>query len=117
IGLYAIPLVVIVIGAWLAVDRYRQLGHAFSNGFLVVSSGSLCHTRTVLEQDSIIGWNFRQSFFQRRLGVLTLEATIAAGSGGVAALDLVDADAAALAKAITPELLEPFLAPRVEPQR
>lgn len=111
IGLYAVPLVMIAIGAWLAGDRYRQLGHAFSNGFLVVSSGSLWHTRTVLEQDSIIGWNFRQSFFQRRLGVLTLEATIAAGSGGVAALDLVDVDAAALANAITPELLEPFLAP------
>ena len=111
LGLYAIPLLLIVIGAWLAIDRYRQLGHAFTQGFLVVSSGSVWRTRYAVQPDSVIGWNFHQSFFQRRQGVLTLEATIAAGSGAVTVLDLGETDAVGLAHAVTPDLLEPFLAP------
>jgi putative membrane protein len=53
----------------------------------------------------VIGWTIRQSIFQRRAGLVTLEAVTAAGQGGYQVLDLAAGDAAALADATTPHLL------------
>ena len=63
----------------LAADRYRSLGHAFVDGFLVTRQGSVVRRRYMVHTDGIIGWNEHQSFFQRRSGVVTLHATTAAG--------------------------------------
>ena len=57
----------------------------------------------------MIGWTVRQSVFQRRAGVVTAEAVTAAGRGGYLVLDVAADDAVALADAVTPELLTPFL--------
>lgn len=108
-GLYVIPAVLVVVGIFLAIDRYRRLGHSFTVDHLVVASGSLTHVRTLLAQDAIIGWNFQQSFFQRRLGIATMSATIAAGNGAATTLDIDEQAATALARQATPGLLEPFL--------
>ena len=104
-----VPLPGIVVGAALARDRARALGHDLVDGFLVVRSGSLVRSRDVLELDGIIGWNLRSSFFQRRAGLTTLVATTAGGSQSYAALDCPEDRAVTVAAAAHPELLAPFL--------
>jgi putative membrane protein len=74
--------------AYLAHDRFRGLGHALVDGWLVTRSGSLNRKRSVLHVDGIIGWTVRRSFFQRRAGVATLIATTAAGKHKYEILDI-----------------------------
>ena len=96
--------------AWLAVDRYRGLGHALTARHLVTRLGGLRRRTVALQRDGVIGWTFRQSVFQRNAGVVTAEAVTAAGRGGYLVLDVAAGDAVALADATTPDLLRPFLA-------
>lgn len=93
----------------LAEDRYRSLGHALTARHLVVREGSLVRRRTALVREGIIGWNLRQSFFQRRAGVVTVEATTAAGRQRYAAEDVPAELAVRLVDAAVPDLLTPFL--------
>ena len=103
--LFAVPVALL-----LAADRYRRLGHALSEGYLVVRSGSLRGRRDVLQRSGIIGWNVQQSLFQRRAGLVTLVATTAAGHQAYAALDIPEDLAIELADTAVPDLLTPFLA-------
>jgi putative membrane protein len=103
-ALAALPL-----GALLARDRYRRLGHGLTDGYLVVRSGTLRGRRDVLQRSGIIGWNLQQSWFQRRAGLVTLVATTAAGQQAYAAFDVPEAQAIALADAAVPGLVSPFL--------
>ncbi len=100
----------IPVGAALAFDRYRRLGHGLTDGHLVVRSGSLRGRRDVVQRTGIIGWNLQQSWFQRRAGLVTLVATTAAGEQAYAAIDIPEGQAVALAHAAVPGLVEPFLA-------
>jgi putative membrane protein len=96
--------------AWaLAADRYRNLGHALVDRTLVIGWGSLVRRRCALGTDGIIGWNLRQSFFQRRSGLATLTATTAAGEQHYTATDVPAATAIRLADEALPGLLTPFL--------
>jgi putative membrane protein len=95
--------------AWLAVDRYRGLGHVLTAGHLVTRLGGLRRRTVALQRDGVIGWTFRQSVFQRRAGVVTAEAVTAAGRGGYVVLDVAAGDAVALADATTSDLLRPFV--------
>jgi putative membrane protein len=93
----------------LALDRYRNLGHARAGRYLHTQFGSLVRRRVLLQTDGIIGWNLRESFFQRRAGIATLTATTAAGRQAYRVTDL-DTDAALrLADAAVPGLLTEFL--------
>lgn len=127
----ALAVVALVVLAWLALDwpgwlvwvslllpacaiplargRCSALGHALTPAYVVVSSGSLNRSRTVLQRQGTIGWNLKQSFFQRRAGLVHLTATCAAGKGGYTALDIPLPDAVALADAAVPGLLDQFL--------
>jgi putative membrane protein len=102
-------LVLLPVAALLAADRYRRLGHALDEGYLVVRSGSLRGRRDVLQRSGIIGWNVHQSWFQRRSGLVTLVATTAAGKQAYAAIDIPEDRATALADAAVPGLVTPFL--------
>jgi putative membrane protein len=96
--------------AWaLAADRYRNLGHALVDRTLVTAWGSLVRRRCALRTDGIIGWNLRQSFFQRRAGLATLTATTAAGEQHYPVADLPAGTAVRLADEALPGLLTPFL--------
>jgi putative membrane protein len=97
------------LGVYFAIDRYRNLGHALVDGYIVARQGSAIRRRYMLECDGIIGWNERQTFWQRRAGVATLKATTAAGRGGYDILDVEPAVGIALAERATPGLLTPFL--------
>ncbi|MGW2314563.1 PH domain-containing protein [Actinomadura luteofluorescens] len=100
---------VAVLAVPLGLDRYRQLGHATDGDRLTVRSGSLRRRQVVVEHSAVIGWRVRQTLFQRRLGLATLFAAVGAGDGGCAATDMSEKDAVALAAAITPAWLAPFL--------
>jgi putative membrane protein len=63
----------------------------------------------MLACDGIIGWNLRQSFFQRRAGLATLVATTAAGRQRYAVLDVPLDEAVRLADRALPDLLAPLL--------
>lgn len=110
----ALPAVATVpVAAMLAADRYRSLGHAISGGWLVTRAGSLGRRRDVLESDGIIGWNVRQTYFQRGAGLATLTATTAAGRQGYAVMDVPLSMGVALGNRASPGLLGDFLEPEV----
>jgi putative membrane protein len=98
-------LVLVPTAAALAHDRFASLGHLVVDGWLVTRVGSLIRRRSVLAVDGVIGINLRQSYFQRRAGVSTLTATTAAGRGGYRAVDVDDAQALVLARALVPDQL------------
>jgi putative membrane protein len=97
------------VAAAIAADRYRQLGHVLTDDYLVVRSGTFRGRRDVLQRTGVIGWNLRQSWFQRRAGLSTLVATTAAGHQAYAAIDVPVGRAVALADEAVPGLLTPFL--------
>jgi putative membrane protein len=109
--LAAPALLTIPVAFLLAADRYRSLGHAIAGRYLVTRAGSLYRRRDVLECDGIIGWNMRQSFFQRRAGLVTLTATTAAGRQRYAVTDVPLTLAVELAARALPGLLDEFLLP------
>jgi putative membrane protein len=97
------------VGAWLARDRYRRLGHALTADYLVLQRDSFRGRRDALQRAGIIGWNIRQTLFQRRAGLVTLTATTAAGKQAYHAVDIPQQLAVALADEAVPGLLTPFL--------
>ena len=106
---WPVALVLLPVAALLARDRHRSLGHTLTTGHLVTRQGSVVRRRSVLARDGIIGWNVRQSFFQRRAGLVTLTATTAAGRQHYEVPDVDPHEAVRLADEATPGLLDPFL--------
>ncbi|WP_214400955.1 PH domain-containing protein [Pseudonocardia lacus] len=106
-----LALALVPVAALLGWDRYRSLGHQLTGGFLVARSGSLVRRTVALQRGGVIGWTFRQTLFQRRAGLVSLEAVTAAGRGGYTVLDLGARDAVDLADATVPDLLTAFRAP------
>jgi putative membrane protein len=90
-------------------DRARVLGHTLTRGYLVARQGSVLRRTVALQRGGVIGWKVRQSPFQRRAGVVTVEAVTAAGRGAYAVLDVTPAEAAALMATVTPDTIEPLL--------
>ena len=98
--------VLTVIGALLAADRSRALGHRVADGWLVARSGSLDRRRDCIAAAGIIGWTVRQTLFQRRAGVATLIAATAAGVKGYRVLDVPAELAWSVAAAASPWVVE-----------
>ena len=91
-------------GPLLARDRYRALGHAWADGYLVSRYGSIVRRHNNLAARSIIGWNLRATIWQRRLGLVTLVATTAAGRQRYPVPDVERAEAVRFARAGVPGL-------------
>ena len=92
----------------LARDRARRLGHALTEHYLITRAHAFRGRRDALQRTGIIGWNLRQSWFQRRVGLATLVATTSAGKQAYVLYDVPEGVAVALAAQATPGLLEPF---------
>lgn len=106
-----VPAVLVLLAAEpLARDRYRRLGHLLDERHLVVSSGTFSARRQVLDRDGIIGWNIRQTWFQRRAGLCDLVATTSAGRQACTAYDVPEPVALALAEDAVPGLVGQFRA-------
>ncbi|WP_436494806.1 PH domain-containing protein [Actinokineospora sp. HUAS TT18] len=93
----------------IGLDRYRNLGHALTDRYLVSRSGSLDRETVALQRTGIIGWKFTQTVFQRRAALLSVTAITAAGKGGYTVTDVGEGAGLALADATIPDLLHPFL--------
>jgi putative membrane protein len=106
-------LVLFPVAVALANDAYRALGHtltgAYPAGYLVARSGTVRRATVALQRRGIVGWTVRQSWFQRRAGLVTVVATTAAGTGAYAVRDAAEAEGLALADAAVPGLLRPFI--------
>ncbi|HET6154463.1 MAG TPA: PH domain-containing protein [Marmoricola sp.] len=96
------------LGVLLARDRYARLGHALTTDYVVMRWGSLHGRRDALQRTGIIGWNIKQTFFQRRAGVVSLTATTAAGQQSYEMLDVPEGMAVAFAIEAVPGLVEQF---------
>lgn len=96
-------------GLWTAVDSYPSLGHGRNRGYLVSRRGSVRRATVHLDQSGIIGWRLTQSVFQKRMGLMTLDATTAAGKGHYAVYDADEHEILDFADDAVPELLRPFL--------
>ena len=107
-ALIAIPLAQLTLGLIGAELEYRGLGHALTPEHLVSRHGAYQRTREVLERDGIIGWEIKQNYFQRRVGLATLVATTAAGPDHVEIVDIPLDAAVRVAHRVTPAALQPF---------
>jgi putative membrane protein len=94
--------------ALVGLDRARVLGHTLTSGYLVVRQGSVVRRTVALQRTGVIGWRVRQSPFQRRAGVVTVEAITGAGSGAYPVIDVAAADAITLMAEVTPEAVTPL---------
>ncbi|GAA1683961.1 PH domain-containing protein [Glycomyces endophyticus] len=94
---------------WTAFDSYRSLGHALTGRHLVSRRGSTRRATVHLDRSGIIGWRITQSVFQRRMGLMTLDATTAAGKGHYAVVDADEHEILDFAEEAVPDLLRPFL--------
>ncbi|MFC5828988.1 PH domain-containing protein [Nonomuraea insulae] len=109
--LLVLTLLLAGVGVPLGLDRYASLGHGYDGVRLAVRSGSLRRSQAVVERRAVVGWRLRQTWFQRRAGVLTLIAGVGAGKGGYSAIDVSKAQAVDFPAEVTPEWLAPFLNP------
>ncbi len=107
--LFGVTALVLPLSPLLAEGRRRELGHALTRDHLVASEGVLPAARNMLRRPAIIGWAMHASWFQRRAGLVTLEATVAAKGGAVRILDVPRPLAVALIAAATPGLVDRYL--------
>lgn len=98
----------------VAADRYRQLGHRLTEAHLVIAPPEIDQRRHLLQRDAVISWGLRQNWFQLRAGVATAVPRIAAGSKHYPIVDVRSGTSVALAAAVSPELLAPFLVSSLE---
>ncbi|MGY1711896.1 PH domain-containing protein [Geodermatophilus sp. SYSU D00758] len=84
----AAGVVLTLLGVPIGLGRYAALGHAAGPRSLAVRSGWLVREQAVLERRAVVGWQVRQSPFQRGAGLATVTACVGAGSGGYAAVDM-----------------------------
>jgi putative membrane protein len=96
----------------LALDRYRQLGHAFDGRRLVLRGGTLRRRWSEIDPDGIVSFDLRSSPGQRRAGLATLTVHLGQGAGSRRALDIGERQAAALLLRVRPQLFERFSGPR-----
>ena len=107
--LAAIGAALLALAAAAGEASYRHLGHDLAGDHLVAGGGTFARIRTVLETDGIIGWVVSQSWWQRRVGLVDLTATTAAGTERVLVRDVRLDVAVALADRATPGLLTDFV--------
>jgi putative membrane protein len=105
----AASMLVLAIGLPAAELRYRHLGHALTDRYVVTRGGSYSTVTTALETDGIVGWRFTQGPFDRRLGLAQLTAMTAAGHEQVDIPDVPLDAAVAIAAAATPRPVSEFL--------
>ncbi|MCM0621314.1 PH domain-containing protein [Nocardioides bruguierae] len=109
VGVPLTLLALLVLAVPVAVGRARALGHALTPTHLVARQGSLLQRRHALDCEHVIGLTLRDTWFQRREGLVSLDATTAGGPERVTVLDVDEAAAVGLAVAAQPGLMAPFV--------
>ncbi|MGO1974132.1 MAG: PH domain-containing protein [Propionibacteriaceae bacterium] len=110
----AVVALLVVTALFIAHDNSRGLGHRLDPGLVTVRRGSLWRRTELLHRAGLLGWNLRQTPFQRRSGILTLVATSAAASGAFRLPDVSEEQAAGILPSAGPvweHLTEPASTP------
>lgn len=107
--MWQVALGLVPFAAVVGWDRYRNLGHAIVGRYLVSRSGSLSRSTVAIRREGLIGIVVSRSFFQRRGGLITVVAPIAAGKGAYSVVDVDESAGLAMAERAAPGLLTPFL--------
>ncbi|MFJ8917569.1 PH domain-containing protein [Amycolatopsis sp. NPDC102389] len=107
--MWQVALGLVPFAALVGWDRYRNLGHAIVGRYLVSRSGSLARSTVAIRREGVTGIVVSRSFFQRRAGLITVTAPIAAGRGGYQVVDVGESAGLAMAEQAAPGLLTPFL--------
>ncbi|AGM09262.1 PH domain-containing protein [Amycolatopsis keratiniphila] len=107
--MWRVALGLVPFAALVGWDRYRNLGHAIVGRYLVSRSGSLARATVAIRREGLTGVVVSRSFFQRRAGLITVTAPIAAGKGGYQVVDVGESAGLAMAERAAPGLLTPFL--------
>ena len=102
-------LVLVPLALAAAADAYRSLGSGLLGRYLVTRYGTYTRRTVLLDRSGIIAWSVNQSASQRRAGLATLVAMVAAGRGGYKIRDVALADGLALVREATPGMFEEFL--------
>ncbi len=102
--------VLTVLGVPLGLGRYASLGHATGPRSFALRVGWLVRERAVLERRAVVGWEVKQSWFQRRAGLASVVACVGAGRGGYIALDMAADDVAGFAVAASEPWAEQLVA-------
>ena len=105
-----VALVLTALAIPLALDRFRQLGHAFDGRRLALREGSLRRRWSELDPAGVVAYDVRSSPGQRRGGLCTVVVHLGQGAGSRRALDLGEGQATALLAALDPRLLAPLVA-------
>ncbi|MGH9244930.1 MAG: PH domain-containing protein [Acidimicrobiales bacterium] len=95
------------LGAAYAFDLSRALRHGLDDQRLAVRRGSLVRRTDAVRRLPPIGFTLRQTFFQRRAGLATVDVAMAAGKP-IRVADLDAAGAADLAARLLPTIVEPL---------
>jgi putative membrane protein len=103
--LWPLSLLALPIAALVGLDRYLNLGHALTPGHLVIGPPSVTHRRIALQRDGVIGWRIRQTVFQRRAALVTVDVVTAAGRGRYPIVDMPMTWALELVNTVDPGLL------------
>jgi putative membrane protein len=104
-------LVLTVLGLPLGLGRYAALGHATGARSFSVRSGWLVREQAMLQRRAVVGWEVRQSFFQRQTGLATVVACVGAGRGGYAAIDMAADEVAGFTVAASEQWAATFSRP------
>ncbi|WP_410651808.1 PH domain-containing protein [Amycolatopsis sp. cmx-4-54] len=112
--MWQVALALVPLAALVGWDRYRNLGHAIVGRYLVSRSGSLARATVAIRREGVTGVVVSRSFFQRRAGLITVTAPIAAGKGDYQVVDVGESAGLAMAEQAAPGLLTPFLRREVQ---
>ncbi|WP_116449371.1 PH domain-containing protein [Blastococcus litoris] len=107
----ATGVVLVALGVPMGLGRYAALGHAAGGGSFAVRSGWLVREEAVLQRRAVVGWEVRQSPFQRRAGLATVTACVGAGRGGYVAIDMDAGEVPAFTAAASDRWAEDFSRP------
>ncbi|MGY1805124.1 PH domain-containing protein [Blastococcus sp. SYSU D00922] len=109
--LLAAGLVLLVFGIPMGLGRYAALGHAAGESSFAVRGGWLVREEAVIQRRAVVGWEVRQSPFQRRAGLATVTACVGAGRGGYVAVDMAAEEVPAFTAAASDRWAEGFTRP------
>jgi putative membrane protein len=105
----AVAFVLSALAVFLALDRFRQLGHAFDGRRLTLREGSLRRRWSEVDPAGVVAYDVRSSPGQRRAGLCTVIVHLGQGAGSRRALDAGEGQAATLLAALEPRLLAPLV--------
>lgn len=108
--LWVVAVALLVVGVALGHSRARWLGHAVTDRFLIVRTGSLRLRTDVVQREGAVGVVVRRTFFQRRAGLATVAVATAAGRHEYPVPDLPVDQVLPLAETLLPrEVLAQFV--------